>query len=80
MLSNEYIDNLANTIARYTAELLKQGMDPYITLQLTLGFQSTLLQKATETYAAPGWPTKGPQNGTKNDSRNSGDPERDTRD
>jgi hypothetical protein len=73
MLSNEYIDNLATTIARYASELLKQGMDPYITLQLTLGFQSTLLQKATETYAAPGWPIKGPQNGTQDHSGNDRD-------
>jgi hypothetical protein len=71
MLNDEYIDILATTVARYSSELLKRGMDPYITLQLTLGFQSTLIQKAVETYAAPGWPTKDSQNGTQNNSRDS---------
>jgi hypothetical protein len=71
MINDETIDTLAATISRYASALLRQGMDPYITLQLTLGLQSTLIQKAVETYAAPGWPTKDHKNGTENNRRDS---------
>jgi hypothetical protein len=66
------IDELASTVSDYMTALLKRGADPYLTLQLTLGLQSTLLSKAFETYAAPGWPIKDHNNGTENNSRNNG--------
>jgi hypothetical protein len=54
MFNEPYLEELAATISQYSAELLRRGMDPYVTLQLTLGLQASLVDKVSRTYAIPG--------------------------
>jgi hypothetical protein len=65
MMEYNNIDTIADSVAAYAKSLMARGLDPYFTLQLALGFQATLLQKANDVYPAPGWPTEENHNGTK---------------
>lgn len=55
MVTNNTAKQIANLTASYQSELIKLGVEPFITLQLTLGFQQALLSKAIESDAIPGW-------------------------